>query len=374
MQTAYEPSAVYTDLTSLTSLRAQAKTDRNAAIKTAAKQFESMFLQMMLKQMRAASFGDPIFDSQASDTYRSMFDQQLALNLSERGSLGIAKLIERQLGADTGNVQEANPFNFNTSGINRSGALPAQQPVEVGHGVPAHPEPVQPTTDQPGMGLDAEILLPGAFSRDAYKGDELFPHIALHTAPRIDARDLNEIEPGEFITDGVTRNTAIKRTDYSSPAEFVEDIWPHAERAAKELGVPTEAIVSQAALETGWGKFIMHRGEGASSFNLFGIKADHRWHGDRVSVPTTEYRDGVVQRERASFRAYDSYEEAFSDYVGFLKNSGRYDDALDNSGNADKFLAGLQAAGYATDPQYASKIGGILRSETFASARAGLAN
>ena len=365
MQTAYEPSAVYTDLTSLTSLRAQAKTDKDAALKTVAKQFESMFLQMMLKQMRAASFGDPIFDSQASDTYRSMFDQQLALNLSERGSLGIAKLIERQLGADTGETQQANPFNFNASGINRAGA------------VPAHPEPVSPATDKPVTQQPADILLPGAFSRDAYKGDELFPHIALDTAPRLDAVDLNTIKDNAFVTDEVTGHkavTAVKRTEYSSPAEFVEDIWQHAERAAKELGVPTEAIVSQAALETGWGKFIMHRGEGSSSFNLFGIKADHRWHGDRVSVPTTEYRDGVVQRERASFRSYDSYEEAFNDYVGFLKNSGRYDDALKHSDNADKFLAGLQAAGYATDPNYANKIGGILRSETMAAARAGLAN
>lgn len=353
MQTAYEPSAVYTDINSLTSLKAQAKTDRNGAIKAAAKQFESMFLQMMLKQMRAASFGDPIFDSQASDTYRSMFDQQLALNLSERGSLGIAKLIERQLGA-TQEVNTVNPFNFNASGISRSFApgVPA-----AADGAPAYPEQPVPGTntnvDTPRQG----VLLPGIFS-----ADELFPQTALEKEHEYDE------------TEELPLAAAGKQTVYESPAQFVEDIWPHAQRAANELGIPTEAIVSQAALETGWGKHVMHRSEGGSSFNMFGIKADHRWHGDRVSVPTTEYRDGVVQRERASFRAYDSYEEAFADYVGFLKNSGRYDDALKNTNTADQFLSGLQAAGYATDPNYANKIGGILRSDTLAAARAGLAN
>jgi len=353
MQTAYEPSAVYTDINSLTSLRAQAKTDRNAALKTAAKQFESMFLQMMLKQMRAASFGDPIFDSQASDTYRSMFDQQLALNLSERGSLGIAKLIERQLGV-TEKVDTANPFNFNASGINRTLAPAVPSAAD---GAPISPDPLFPEIDINHKSSLPGISLPGLFS-----GEELFPQRALEKEHEYDE------------TEELPLAAASKQTVYESPNRFVEDIWPHAERAAKELGIPTEAIVSQAALETGWGKHVMHRAEGGSSFNLFGIKADHRWHGDRVSVPTTEYRDGVVQRERASFRAYDSYEEAFADYVGFLKNSGRYDDALKNASNADQFLSGLQAAGYATDPQYASKIGGILRSDTLADARAGLAN
>jgi len=303
-------SAVYNDLGGLANLKARSNGgDEKGALKAAAKQFEAIFLNMMLKQMRDASFGDPLFDSDAGDSYRSMFDQQLALNLSENGSLGIAELIERQLGGgQSANSNAENPF--------------------------------------------------GAFR---------------FVAPQINN---NTQSINNESLSSLTNSKEVKKeqVSFSSANDFVEKIWPHAEKAAKELGIPTETLVSQAALETGWGKFVMSHADGKTSNNLFGIKADGRWDGDSVTVQTTEYREGIVQKEKANFRAYDSLEQGFNDYVRFLKTSPRYADALNSQGNADKYLNDLQQGGYATDPAYAKKIQGIMRGETLDVARAKLNN
>lgn len=301
-------TAVFNDLGSLNSLRARANgDDQSGALSEAAKQFEAIFLNMMLKQMREASFGDPLFDSSASDSYQSMFDQQLALNLSASGSLGIAALIERQLGGQLpAEAANANPFS--------SFAFVAPRPAEI----------AEPAATVPGNSSLTEV-------------------------PAADT-------PATF----------------SSAEDFVETIWPHAEKAAAELGIPAATLVAQAALETGWGQHMMTHTDGRPSYNLFGIKADQRWDGDRVSIQTTEYRDGVVQRERANFRSYDSLEQGFADYVNFLKGSPRYTEALNSQGSARDYLINLQQAGYATDPSYASKIQGIMSGETLQIARARL--
>jgi len=296
-------TAVYNDLGGLSQLRARSNGgDAQGALKQAAKQFEAIFLNMMLKQMREASFGDPLFDSSAGDSYRSMFDQQLALNLSENGSLGIAKLIERQLGGQVTNKAETNnPFSFQSF--------------------------VAPTINN-----NTQVIKPSV------------------------------IDPV----------SATKQKAFSSAEDFVAEIWPYAEKAAQELGIPTETLVSQAALETGWGKYMMTHADGKPSNNLFGIKSDRRWDGEQVSVQTTEYRDGVIQKERANFRSYDSLQQGFDDYVQFLKSSPRYIDALNSRGNAVEYLNNLQKGGYATDPSYASKIQGIMNGETLQTARARL--
>jgi len=149
----------------------------------------------------------------------------------------------------------------------------------------------------------------------------------------------------------------------NTPQEFVQHLWPHAKAASKELGVAPEVILAQAALETGWGKKISQRASGESSNNLFNIKADGRWQGESVSVGTLEFRQGVAVRETAKFRAYDSYEESFADFVSFIKSSPRYQPALAVADDAPSFTRELSAAGYATDPKYANKIMSIVTGE-----------
>ena len=95
---------------------------------------------------------------------------------------------------------------------------------------------------------------------------------------------------------------------------------------------------------------------GASSHNLFGIKADGRWDGAQVRKETLEYEQGVAVRRREYFRTYDSFEQSFNDYVAFLKSSPRYAEALQKTDDPAAYFQSLQAAGYATDPAYADKI------------------
>jgi len=148
----------------------------------------------------------------------------------------------------------------------------------------------------------------------------------------------------------------------NTPEEFIQALWPAASEAAAKINLQPEALIAQAALETGWGKHVMQRGDN-SSHNLFGIKADQRWDGEKVKVSTLEYKDGVALKTRAAFRAYDSFADSFQDYVSFVTENPRYADALSATGDAKAYFRELQQAGYATDPAYANKIARILDSE-----------
>ena len=102
-----------------------------------------------------------------------------------------------------------------------------------------------------------------------------------------------------------------------------------------------------------------------SSYNLFGIKADGRWHGPRVVKQTMEYDAGVMKRVKAPFRAYANAAESFNDYVRFIQSNPRYRDALLDQRGPEGYLRGLQDAGYATDPEYANKVLRLLQRAPF---------
>ncbi len=155
---------------------------------------------------------------------------------------------------------------------------------------------------------------------------------------------------------------------FESPAAFVGYLWPSAQQAAAELGVSPQLLLAQAALETGWGKKIIQQAPGVSSHNLFNIKADRRWKGERTGVDTLEYVDGQMVKQRAAFRVYDNYAESFADYVRFLRSNPRYGDALRNRMDDRAFVTALHQAGYATDPEYSTKILRILGSQTLSTA------
>lgn len=301
-------SAVYTDFSELNALRGQAKKDSPAAIRAAAQQFEAIFLNMMLKSMRTATTKDPIFGSDQSRFYRDMFDQQISLTMAQRGGIGLADVIARQLRRDNGQVS-------------------------------TDASPVTPTANQlQTYRAQAVAAATSANIRSIAKGSAATP-----------AADVNA--PG---------NTA-----FSSPTQFVRALWTHAVSAARQLGLAPQAIVAQAALETGWGQHVLHHSDGSSSFNLFGIKAGANWDGKRVAADTLEFDKGVMQRQRDTFRAYDSIAASVSDYVRLLKSSPRYRAALGSVDNAHQLGAALQRAGYATDPEYGNKINEILNSPTF---------
>ncbi len=307
-------AAVYTDFNGLATLRRDAKQDPKGSLQAVAKQFEAIFMQMVLKSMREASMGDGLFDSEQSGMYRDMFDSQISLSLAEKGGLGIADAMVRQLGRnlpDTGKTDASAKENL-------SGSLAAT---------------LLRATD--------------AAAKPLLAADSSQPLLAL-ADPKANAA-------AESATDA--------KSWFDQPLQFVRAIWDHAKTAATALGIAPEVLVAQAALETGWGQHILPRVDGGSSNNLFGIKADDSWHGDKVAAQTLEFREGVMAQERAAFRAYPSLGDSFNDYVRFLKANPRYQGAI-GAGDAQGFVSGLQRAGYATDPGYASKIKNILDGDT----------
>ena len=151
---------------------------------------------------------------------------------------------------------------------------------------------------------------------------------------------------------------------WSEPESFAKDVWPHAERAGRKLGVAPEAILAQAALETGWGKHVMPDMRGRNSFNLFGIKAGSSWNGETAVRRTIEFEGGVPRYERASFRAYDDIGSTLDDYTALLANNPRYEGVVGRGNDTAAFADALQESGYATDPQYARKLKSVIESPT----------
>ena len=302
----------YTDFSGLNEMRARARVDPQASLKQVAKQFEGIFIQMMLKSMRDASMGDENFDSDQSKLYRDMFDKQIALDMANSKGIGIADSMVRQLGRN-------NPDQSKPESVNLALNMPKNNVI---HGK----------------------MLP----------------LSMHRLSAVDSSSVGGLSNFEL--------TAMKpmtdKVNFNSPEEFTQHILPYAEKAAKELGVSPLVLVSQAALETGWGKAVTRRPDGESSFNLFNIKADSRWGGDKVVKSTLEYDNGLAKYEKASFRSYDSYADSFDDYVDFLRTNNRYGDALHNNGDDKLFIKDLHKAGYATDPNYADKVLNILKRDS----------
>jgi len=289
----------YQDISGLDNLRKEAQGDEKAALDKVAKQFEGIFMKMLLKSMREANKAfesDSPFNSQGTETYRNMHDDQMALELSESGSLGLADLIVQQLSPQTSGIMPSSALN--------SGKMP--------------------------------------WEKHANNSDK-----TVESVNNKSNASLNE-----------------KSSNFSSKSDFIEKMMPYAEKAAQVIGVSPQTLLAQAALETGWGQKVISQTDGASSHNLFNIKSDKRWNGNDVDIETVEYREGIALKEKASFRAYDSFKESFDDFSEFITTSPRYEKAVDKAANSASFLQELQSAGYATDPNYASKIMGVLKQVT----------
>ena len=315
-QDQFESTRVYTDFNALAQLKSKGRDDNPAAIREAVQQFESIFVRMMLKSMRdanAAIIDKPLFDSDQMDLYNDMHDDQLALHLSGPNSgLGLTNVLVQQL---TGNPA--------TSSKKSTTEMPFKPQIII------KPQPL------------SVIKVPGS-----------------------------EMVPGKVEVPGsekVAAEVAIVKheergLDFSSPHSFVQSLWPYAEKAAKLLELDPKVLIAQAALETGWGQHVMRTEQGTSSKNLFGIKANKDWGGERVQVNTLELEGGTLNKQKAEFRAYDSYADSFTDYAQFINGKSRYQKALNVATEPENYAKELQSAGYATDPDYGEKIASIYHS------------
>ena len=267
------PSAALAgDARSIESLKARAATDPKAAIKEAARQFEALFMQELVKSMRQATQSSGLLDNQGTSLGTELLDTQLAGKLAGLpGGLSdvIARQLERQMGTPADSAADA-----------------------------------------------------------AAVGTAKIPTVQ---------------------------------------AAFVQHHRAAAQAAAAESGIPAAFMLGQAAHESGWGRHEIRNGDGSSSHNLFGIKADASWKGAVAEVTTTEVVDGVARKVAGRFRAYASDAESFRDYARLIAGSPRYQQAYAqavsqaaSAASGAQYAAGLQRAGYATDPAYADKLARVI--------------
>lgn len=287
------------------SLRAGARAQTPEAMREVARQFESLFAQMLIKSMRDASMGGGIDESEQTGFYRDMFDQQLGVELTKGRGLGLAEMLMRQLSG--GAAAEAAP-----------GAAEAAAPAAVPGSQPANP--AAPT---------------GAAAGAAEKSS---PAVGATPAATTSATGEGAHWPPK------------------SRADFIRALWPHAEAAGRKLGVDPATIVSHAALESAWGRSQPATVDGRPSFNLFGIKAGRSWNGAAAPSSTIEFEGGLPTRRVERFRAYASLGEGIMDYARMLAGSARYAAAINTGTDVHGFAGALQKGGYATDPHYASKL------------------
>jgi flagellar protein FlgJ len=280
-------------------LKQSAKAGSPEALKGAATQFEAMFINMMMKSMRDATPQDELTGSEQSKMFTGMLDQQMSQNMAKRG-VGLADMLIRQL---------SNP-------VSSAPALEIGGPARV-QGKAA----LQGSSVAQGSGMPLQTPATPSNITHAASGRAQAPHVRA----------------------------------------FQQKLAGHADEAERVTGIPAKFMLSQAALETGWGKREIRNHDGSSANNLFGIKAGPGWKGKVATAVTTEYVNGVPQTRVEKFRAYASYADSFKDYAKLITNNPRYEKVLANAKDAAGFAHGLQQAGYATDPLYAAKLSKIIK-------------
>ena len=248
------------DAQSLNELKTQAGQDPQANLRPVARQVEGMFVQMMLKSMREALPKDGLFSSDSTRMYTSMYDQQIAQQLTAGKGLGLAEMMVKQMSGGKSEPTEA----------------PSQVPMKF---------PLETVTSYQNQALTQMVRK------------------AMPKTP-----------------DGGGNDAALS----GDSKEFLAQLSLPARLASEQSGVPHHLILAQAALESGWGQRQIKRENGEPSFNLFGVKASSSWKGPTTEITTTEYENGEAKKVKAKFRVYGSYLEALSDYVGLLSRNPRY--------------------------------------------------
>lgn len=302
------------DVKSLDGLKRAAHRDPQAQLKKAAREFESLFLSHMLKNMRKAGFQSDLTDNRQVKFYQSMLDQQLAQKMAGKG-MGISQMLVRQLSRNADSAPE-----------HAQGDAMATRIAAIARGTPRS--------------------LNGVPSVEA--GDQLsVARDAKHASAASNARKaISQIGAGTHLG-GVA-------------GHFIDQFEDVARSAAKISGVSPLLILAQAALETGWGRSTAAAADGSSSHNLFGIKAGSGWSGTTARSQTHEYVDGQQVTVSQPFRVYASDVDAFVDHAKLIAGNPRYA-SVRNAGTPEQAAHALQASGYATDPHYADKLIAIMK-------------
>jgi peptidoglycan hydrolase FlgJ len=404
-------SGSYSDLNRLNQLKVGDK-NSDANMRKVAQEFESLFLGEMLKSMRSATNAlgqdNPLNTAEAKQ-YQEMYDQQLAVSMSrEGGGIGLADVLMRQMSKN----KPMAPGEAAAASAAKQAEAKAAVETPIAAGTAATHGPLSRLNGQRPLWASRSLHAPQPAGEGAHRNDmALINQRRLALPPKLADRLLAGLVPSAA-TPAATATSAINKIEvpqisptgsgslyngdwltaqteapasgrlqvygramaqiplappkkaFSSADEFVNAMLPMAKEAADRIGVDPRYLVAQAALETGWGKSVMRAQDGSSSHNLFGIKASSNWKGDSARAITSEFRNGEMVKETAQFRSYDSYKDSFHDLVTLLQSNNRYQDVVKSADNPEQFVRELQKAGYATDPNYASKISQIARQMT----------
>lgn len=321
---------------------------REAALRQAATQFETIFTREMFREMRKAGEDinpDGIGTGHTDRLYQGMLDDQIIAQDAERrassssGELGgLAGMVVRQFdrnhsGRKLDSIGAGNPSSVSAAG-------------SAGKAASAGAASGSPVRRLNSFHMPNETR---AFSLDGYMG------AVTNGKP---ASAMSFIENASAQKSFAAGAAGTDPDPDGVKAAFVEKLMPIAKEIGAAAGLNPIAIVAQAALETGWGR---HTPGGS---NLFGIKAGGSWKGGSVSAMSPEERNGRTAMERSTFRAYSGIRESMQDYADLITGNSRYAKAA-GAGSVDEYFDELQKAGYATDSRYAEKLKGIVRSGAF---------
>lgn len=296
----------YTDIQGLEKIRHENKVNPNESKIQVAKQFEALFLEMVVSSMRKASSAlkseNDEGDDESMSVYQDLYDKQLSQVMSQSGT-GLSTLFLNYLNH---NAHQSDSHAF---GIAQSDAA-----------------------------------------------------LSTSNHPVLSASTLSSANPTSHLQQ---THDGISTGSFSNSAkQFIQDFWQEANLAAKQIGLDPAVLLAQAGLETHWGEKIIKHLNGSSSNNLFNIKANAQSQ-DAIRVQSLEQRGDTLVKEPTQFRVYANTKESFQDYIHLIKNHVRYQQALQVAAHPLQFVEALQQAGYATDLNYAKKIKAILQNPGF---------
>lgn len=163
-----------------------------------------------------------------------------------------------------------------------------------------------------------------------------------------------------IITHSHNKKSNVKPVDKAAIArkKFINTIAPYAKEVYKQDKIFASITLAQAMLESGTGSSKLTK----KANNLFGIKANKYWTGKTIQMPTKENYDGKEVVEMATFRAYDNWDESIEDHTNFLKKNSIYaEHGVFAAVNYEAQAEAIQAAGYATDPNYAEQLIALIK-------------
>lgn len=305
------------------------------ALTKAAQQFEGIFLKQLISSMRKVNdvFNkDSLFSSQTTSFYQGMWDDQMAIHLSDNSKGSIADLLVQQLSQTEIKLQAGlHTLPLTIKNQKQRAESNTETLEQIGN---YHHHPVDPNNKEQLVEKENFVAIP-----------------------------VNSIAKKTTQTSTPSSTSTQEPEIFESRQEFINFMKPLALKASKILGIKPQFIIAQSALETGWGQKLIHSPQFGNSKNLFNIKNKSEWNGKTAVKVSVEFDGNKFHKKRSEFRVYDSFKHSFEDFIDFIKQSPRYQKLMETGQKTREYINAIQESGYATDPGYGKKILSILKSD-----------